>query len=224
MADIFSEVDEELRQEKIKEFWDENKYFIIGSILAAIIFTAIFVAWQDWKYKTNMQKTAELYNILDARDVEGLVKYAKNSNAENSVIANFVATSVYINRREEEKALNLLKTIQENRNIDKIYRNLASLIEAKLLLNSDNDKQLANIEKKLKLLSDKNNIWHFSAQETLMLLASKRKDYPQAVKIANLLINMPNIRPNSKERILKLKKLYEIKIAMLENSKKEENN
>lgn len=224
MSDIFNEIDEELRQEKIKDFWQENKHFIIGSIIVAILFTAAFVSWQNWKYKTNMEATTKLYNILNTTDIGKLTTYAKKAKDEHAAIAKLSATTVYLNNNETSNALKLLSELKKDRNIDKTYRNLATLVEANLLIDTANPDELNNIEKELQPLTKKNAVWRFTANEILMLIASKQGRYKTAINIANKLVQDPNTRASMKERVIKLRKLYETKLAIMTKNTTEENN
>ena len=49
MADIFQEVDEDLRRDKALAFWKKYQNHIIGFAIIAIAATAGFSGWRYWK-------------------------------------------------------------------------------------------------------------------------------------------------------------------------------
>ncbi|MGA7040123.1 MAG: tetratricopeptide repeat protein, partial [Pseudolabrys sp.] len=47
MADIFHEVDEEVRREQLKKLWDRYSLYLIA---AAILIVAAIAAWRGYEY------------------------------------------------------------------------------------------------------------------------------------------------------------------------------
>lgn len=69
---LLKEADEDLRQEKLKNIWDEWGSTIIGVALMLVFGTMIGVGWQNWRYSVNSQQT------------EILLSPGMNQNAELS--------------------------------------------------------------------------------------------------------------------------------------------
>ena len=49
MSDIFHEVDEELRRERLGKLWDRYGIFVIGAAVAIVLATAGHRGWQYWQ-------------------------------------------------------------------------------------------------------------------------------------------------------------------------------
>ncbi|NLH80721.1 MAG: tetratricopeptide repeat protein, partial [Phyllobacteriaceae bacterium] len=51
MADIFNEIDEELRQEKLKKFWDRWGVAILAAAVAVVLAVAGWRVWDHYRQK-----------------------------------------------------------------------------------------------------------------------------------------------------------------------------
>mgnify|MGYP002621900059 FL=1 len=56
MADIFREIDEELRQDNLKRVWARYRYLIVGGVTALLLGTAGYVGWKE--YQSRQQAAA----------------------------------------------------------------------------------------------------------------------------------------------------------------------
>ena len=59
MTDIFEEVDDALRQEKLQKIWDEYKNTIIASIVILIASTGLTSGYKTWNHSRNANETAK---------------------------------------------------------------------------------------------------------------------------------------------------------------------
>ncbi len=58
MADIFKEVDEDLRRDQAAKVWKKYGAYLIGAAVALVLATAAFQAWQWWDVKQRSQRSA----------------------------------------------------------------------------------------------------------------------------------------------------------------------
>ncbi|MEZ5919380.1 MAG: hypothetical protein R3D66_05595 [Alphaproteobacteria bacterium] len=65
MADIFAEVDEAMRQERVEKFWKENGSLILTFVLLTILATAGFSGYRTWDAKIRATQTDALIGLLD---------------------------------------------------------------------------------------------------------------------------------------------------------------
>ena len=49
MTDLFAEVDEALRQERVAKLWQEYGRYLIGFIATLILLTALISAYKSWE-------------------------------------------------------------------------------------------------------------------------------------------------------------------------------
>lgn len=76
MADIFREVDEEMRQENLQRIWSKYKVLIIAAVVALLAGTAGYVGWQEY---TARQRAAEAERFTAALTISG------QENAEQAI-------------------------------------------------------------------------------------------------------------------------------------------
>ncbi len=58
MADIFKEVDEDLRRDQAAKVWKKYGAYVIGAAVLLVLATAGFQAWQWWDVKQRSQRSA----------------------------------------------------------------------------------------------------------------------------------------------------------------------
>jgi hypothetical protein len=58
VADIFKEVDEDLRRDQAAKVWKKYGAYVIGAAVALVLATAAFQAWQWWDVKQRSQRSA----------------------------------------------------------------------------------------------------------------------------------------------------------------------
>jgi hypothetical protein len=78
VADIFQEVDEEVRRDRAMEVWKKYGNYIIA---AAVLIVAATAAWVGWKEYTRSQRQAEGARFEQALE---LVRDGKNGEAANA--------------------------------------------------------------------------------------------------------------------------------------------
>ena len=76
MADIFDEVSEDLRQEKITQVWKKYSKFIIGFIVFVIISILGYQGYFSWKKNQLIAQSEFFFKALDNLE---------NNNTKNSM-------------------------------------------------------------------------------------------------------------------------------------------
>jgi len=98
MTDVFDEINDDLRREKLKAFWAENGRWIIGTAIAAVLLTAALSFWQQWKHSRNMKATDALVSVLSADDPAKAESYAASAGKTHAAVARFIAAGTYLGR------------------------------------------------------------------------------------------------------------------------------
>ncbi|MBL1147289.1 MAG: tetratricopeptide repeat protein [Pseudomonadota bacterium] len=209
MADILDEAQQDLKQEKLELLWQENRNFIIGSIIFAILLTASLSYWRNWDYQQKMDATTGYYHAFKSNDVDTILNYADSAKGDHAALAHLSAAGVLFKKGRNDDAVNQLRAVQAESGADKMYRDLAAIMEASHLLNSADP---AALEKKLLPLSS-GSAWSLTAQEFLAVLAARQKDFDKAVQIFDNLLQKPDLPQDMRSRIEKLGALYAIKKA-----------
>ena len=58
MADIFKEVDEDLRRDQAAKVWKKYGAYVIGAAVALVLATAGFQAWRWWDVEQRSERSA----------------------------------------------------------------------------------------------------------------------------------------------------------------------
>jgi hypothetical protein len=64
MSDIFREVDEDLRRDRLEKIWKRYGAAFVGAVLLIVAGTAGFVAWRNHQQAEAETKTAQLADAL----------------------------------------------------------------------------------------------------------------------------------------------------------------
>jgi predicted negative regulator of RcsB-dependent stress response len=150
------------RNEKIKNFFIDNKKIIISTILLIIILLSSYFLLKDYKYKKKIE-VSELYNsiliqhseINKTKTVDGLTNLIYEEDSTYSPLAlYFIIDNLLI--EDQNKVNELFDVVIDNGSLDKEIKNLIQFKKA--LYNSDNidENQLLNM---LKPLINSESIW-----------------------------------------------------------------
>lgn len=210
MSDLFNEVNDDLRREKLEKFWEENKAFILSCIIAAILGTAGATYWKSTRLTQNLEATSAFYDAFQTNDVDQIATYANGAKKNHAALAKLASASLFYKRSRPEDGLKMLQAIQNDKSIDKTYRELAVLSEASHTMDTAD---LAMLEKKLIPLSDKSSTWHLSANEFLAVIAAQQEKYTKAIEILAIIKDSDIASQNMKERAKQLTELYQAKHA-----------
>jgi predicted negative regulator of RcsB-dependent stress response len=150
------------RNEKIKNFFIDNKKIIISTILLILILLSSYFLLKDYKYKKKIE-VSELYNsiliqhseINKTKTVDGLTNLIYEEDSTYSPLAlYFIIDNLLI--EDQNKVNELFDVVIDNGSLDKEIKNLIQFKKA--LYNSDNidENQLLNM---LKPLINSESIW-----------------------------------------------------------------
>ena len=135
MADIFDEVSEELKQDRLIQIWKKFSKFIISFFVITIVTISsyqLFLNWSEKKLEASSQQFFTALEKLDNKKYEESFKiFLKSSNEPHEgyrVMSLFgLAETNYKIGKIREMALNY-KNIYDDANIGLYYRNLSRLL------------------------------------------------------------------------------------------------
>ncbi len=81
MSELFREIEEEVKRERLENIWKSFGRFAIWGSVAIIAFTAIYVAWDDYSQRQAEAKTAQLLSgseHMNTGDYKGAVSIFSN--------------------------------------------------------------------------------------------------------------------------------------------------
>ena len=164
MANIFNEVDEDIRKERYKNLWSNYGKYIIGFLILIVITFSLTQYFQAKNISDN-KAILDLYysaaekiekNQLDFANQELEIVYSEK-NKTLAALSGFKLSETYLKNNQKEAALSLLEEITDNSSLETIYRELA--LYKYIMINFDNiniddiENKIASIGVNKKILS-----------------------------------------------------------------------
>ena len=211
MADIFDEVSEELKQDRLVQIWKKNSKYIISFfliVIALIISFQLFLNWSEKKLELSSQQFFNALEKLEEKKYEESFKiFLKSSKEENEgyrVLSLFgLAETNYKKGNIKEMSLNY-KNIYEDTNIDLYYRDLSRILSVMKDNISTFDEQINILEP---ILNSPSKLQLLAAELEIMLYVRSGNVNDGYTKIKNLL-KRPDISLEQKSRLELLNKIY----------------
>ena len=159
MANIFNEVDEDIRKERYKKLWSRYGKYLIGFIILIVLIFSI----NQYLVSKNISDNKKLLDIYfaAAEDIEKsqfqLANESLNKiyNSKNTTLAAFSAFKLsesYFMNNDNNNATTVLENIFNNNSLETIHRELA--LYKYIMINFD-VLDINDIESKVSIISDK---------------------------------------------------------------------
>ncbi len=183
MADIFQEVDEDLRRDKHEELWAKYGKYVIALALAIVLATAANVGWQEYSKSQNLADgerfAAAKALLVEGREHEAAAAFSKlaaEAGAGYAVIAKLEQAAAQARSGDIAAAVSSYDKISEDGG-DQIHRELAALLAAGILLD---DGDVSGARQRLEPLTGAGKAWRYSALELLAVAAMAEGDTASA--------------------------------------------
>ena len=203
MADIFHEVDEEVRRERLQKLWDRYSIYLIA--LAVLIVGGI-AAWRGYDWWLNKQAVAagaqfEAAVALSeqgkhAEAEQAFAKIAAEAPAGYSMLARFRAAGELATGKPAE-AVSAYDRIAADGSLSQTLRDLASLRAALLLVDTAS---FADLKNRLDPLTGPDRSFRASARELLALSAWHQNDVAAAKRYLDMLEGDSETPPGARAR------------------------
>ena len=185
MADIFEEVDDDLKEENLKKLWDRYGKYAAALVVLIIVGAAAGVGWRDYVenrqigYGDEFSRAIELAQAGDnAEAASTLSRLAEDANPGYAMLARFREAATRRANNENSAALDLYETLAEDDSIEPLYRDLAVLLGVIMQAETGDPAALSDM---LAPLAE-GGPWRHSAGEYLGLLALRQGDTAAARK------------------------------------------
>ncbi|NQZ14248.1 MAG: hypothetical protein HRT94_05435 [Alphaproteobacteria bacterium] len=146
MADIFQEVDEALKQEKLEKFWDEYKNTIVTAIVVLIASTALSSFYQSWDKGRDHAETAALLQAVEADDqAAAFAEFADKTRRGHETIAKMNQAAVLIQKGTEEskkEAAEIYAAIAMQKSAPDDFRDLSRVLAVRNGITGDQAEKL----------------------------------------------------------------------------------
>ena len=203
MTDIFREVDEALREDRVKAIWNRYGTLIIAGAVAIVLGTAAFVGWRSYSQSQAQSQTRALVDAQQqaAADPKSAAtiyaSVAADSSADRAALARLLEARAALDAGKRDEAGKIYQQIAGDSGVNSVVRDLARLYSVMARLD-DGDPAALNGE--LAPLAADGSPWRASAREMQGLLALRQKDTAKAREIFEALSKDPTSPPGVRSR------------------------
>jgi hypothetical protein len=211
MSDIFREIDEDIRRDRMERLFKRYGGIVIAVVIAVIAGTAGVIAWRNWQETQRQEATATLVSAMSqarqepARGIEALATYAAEAEPDMAALARLNAAALLAREGKKDEAVAAYDAIAGNGAVQTAYRNVATLLSVMHQLDSGDPAQL---QARLQPLAEEGSPWRFSARELSGLLAGRAGDKDKARTLFQQLADDSQAPAGVRSRAADLAALY----------------
>lgn len=185
VADIFREIDDELRREGLANLWRRYGPFIIGLAVIIILGVAGYSAWDYYSHQRQIERSrayAAAIAAIDKEKAAAIPALEDLASGEDgyAALAHLQAAALEAKAGKTEDAITIYRNLAADTGIDLPFRNLATILMAAHGLGTMTPEETTAL---LEPLTGPANPWRFSARELLALSALRGDDRAKAVEL-----------------------------------------
>jgi hypothetical protein len=204
VADIFHEVDEEVRRDQLKKLWERYSIFIVA---LAVLIVASIGGWRGYEYYIAQKAAVAGAAFENAVTLSEQGKYAEADAAFAKVAAEAPAGYQVLSRLRAAAALAQVKpadavkaydAIAADRSIGQTLQDLASLRAGILLVDTAT---LADLRTRLDPVAEPSRTFRHTAREIMALSAWRNHDAATAKRYIDMIAGDAETPPGARARI-----------------------
>ncbi len=202
---LFQEINEELKQEKLRSFWKKYGIFVIIAVIAILTFAVSFESiklWQTKKAQTWSDAYAYAYNLqMQGKYDESIDIFKKIENQNGGMykdLAQMQIANILLEQEKYDEAFTVLNTLIEDSNTNNSLRNIAIFKLASYKLDNAPKEE---VEFLLNKLIDGDNSWKNIAKEMKAMLAIREGNISNALEIYNDILNNNELSESLRTRV-----------------------
>jgi hypothetical protein len=184
LADIFREVEEDLRRDKAAAYWKRYGRYVVAGVVFIVVSTASYVGWKEYRLR---QQTAYgerfsaalslIQNKKEAEALEALGALAQDAGAGYGMLARFRAATLKARQGDREGAAAIYDALAKDSSVDPLYAELAALYYVLSMVETGAPDDLAT---RLQPLLGEKSPWRYSARELAALVDLRKGDADKA--------------------------------------------
>ena len=137
MADIFNEVDEELRADQARLFWKKHGNLVIGGAFAVVLVAAGWWGWQLYSTRQQEQAAVDFYEAVQAaKDNNSRLDLVASQNGGYAALARLQLAANAV-EKDPAKAADMLSAVAQDSKLDPAMRGMAAMQAAQLKLTAN---------------------------------------------------------------------------------------
>jgi len=203
VADIFQEVDEEVRREQLKKLWQRYGNYIIAGCIVVVAAVGAWRGYDWWQTKKAAEAGAAFEQAVSLAETgknqeaeAAFAKLATDGTAGYRVLAR-LREAAELAQTDRKAAVKAYDEIAADNSVGRVIQDLAALRAGFLLVDTSSYSEL---RARLEPLSGPDRVFRHSARELLALSAWKAGDMNEARRWADMITGDPQTPPGARSR------------------------
>lgn len=204
MTDIFREVDEELRQERLASLWKRYGTYVVAAVILIVGAVGGYRLYNSWQAGQSGESGAKFIAALGLIEEERfdearplLSELAEDGHGAYPTLARFQEAAVLAADGKRDDAVALYDRIAVEGGVETAFRDLARLRAAILLVDTAAPDE---ISRRVGDIAAGDGIWRHTAREALALSRYRAGDYARADEILDEIMADPAAPARLKSR------------------------
>jgi hypothetical protein len=198
---LIREVDEEVRQEEYKKFWDRHGTKMIAAVVAVVLGVA---GYEGWKYfqKNQADQASIIYvdavkKANDGKYDDAMAAFAALNHRGFNQLAEMRKAAILASQGKTDEAVAAYDAIIASGRTDPVLADLARIRQGYLLVDTKTPDELLS---KLGSFDKDGDAWRHAAREIFGLSAYRVKDFTMADRYMNAIFADKDAPPGIKQR------------------------
>jgi len=207
--EFIREVDEDLRHKQLTDLWKKYGKYFIALLAAIVLFVAGNVGYKKYKESQFAGLAVEYGKSLEAieqsnnEDAVARLRALSTSNVEGfEILSAFKQAELHNKLGDKKSAVASLDLLSASANTPEVYRDLARLQAAMILLD---EASYEDIAARLSPLAVSGNPWQYTAMEMMAMAAVQSGNKDEAKRLLNELTEDLEVPDNIKFRAQQFK-------------------
>jgi hypothetical protein len=203
VSDIFREIDEDLRRENLLKLWQRYGKYVVIVAVAVVIATALGVGWRQYRLRERQGEGVRYAAALDLEHQgknqeaeEAFAALAQSAGSGRATLARFEVAALKAKAGDRAGAEALYDELAKTGSLDATYRDLATLLAARLEVDQDPKQS----EARLAPLTGAGNPYRASALELTAIAELKSGDAKTARATYEKLADDPDVPSGARAR------------------------
>lgn len=211
MADIFREVDEDMRRESAERIWRKYGTYIVAAVVVVVLATAGWVGWREWResrLQADGARLAEAVQVAAAGNgdaaVAALDSLASDGAAGYPLLAELRLAAIQAERGDTAAAVQTYRRLADDTNVRAPYKDLAIVL---LALNGLETEDPQDLIRRLDPLAAASPL-RFTAMELTAILHHRAGDDAKARDTLADLRDEAQLPPPMRDRVERLYRIF----------------
>ena len=203
MADIFQEVDEEVRREQLKKLWQRYGHFAVAACILIVVAVGVWRGYEWWQAKKAAESGAAFEAAVTLAEAgkhqdagAAFAKLAADGSAGYRTLAR-LREAAELAQTDRKAAVTAYDEIAADRSAGQVLQDLAAVRAGLLLVDTA---PYSEIRARLEPLTASDRTFRHSARELLALSAWKAGDMTAARQWAEMIIADPQTPAGTRSR------------------------